>query len=112
MMISGLILFFLIGIAVGSFLNVVADRLPAGQSIVTPPSYCTGCRRRIAFSDLVPVISYILLKGRCRYCGAVIPVRSLIVELATGILFVFLYWYYGTGWELAILIVYSCQLLL
>jgi leader peptidase (prepilin peptidase)/N-methyltransferase len=108
MMIAWIVLFFLAGIAVGSFLNVVADRLPAGQSIISPPSHCPNCQRRIVFKDLVPVFSYILLKGRCRYCGSAIPVRSLIVELGTGFLFAFLYWHYGLSWELAIVIVYSC----
>lgn len=111
MMIPGLILFFLMGIAVGSFLNVVADRLPSGQSIVSPPSYCPGCRQRIAFRDLVPVLSYLMLKGHCRCCGAAIAVRSLIIEVATGILFAFLYWYYGIGWEMAIVIIYCCFLI-
>jgi leader peptidase (prepilin peptidase)/N-methyltransferase len=108
MTVIGIVLFFLLGIAVGSFLNVVADRLPAGKSIISPPSHCPKCQRRIASSDLIPVFSYLWLKGRCRYCGTTIPVRSLIVELATGILFVFLYWYYGIGWELAIVIIYCC----
>lgn len=107
-MIAWLALFFLVGVAVGSFLNVVADRLSAGQSIISPPSHCPVCQRRIASRDLIPVFSYLWLKGRCRYCGATIPVRSLIVELCTGILFAFLYWHYGIGWELAIVIVYCC----
>jgi leader peptidase (prepilin peptidase)/N-methyltransferase len=103
-----LVLFFLVGIAVGSFLNVVADRLPAKQSIISPPSHCPNCRRRIASRDLIPIFSYIWLKGRCRYCRSVIPVRSFIVELCTGILFAFLYWHYGLSWELAIVIIYCC----
>ncbi len=92
----------------GNFLNVVADRLSAGRSIISSLSYCPNCRRRIASRDLVPVLSYIWLKGRCRYCRTVIPVRFLIVDLCTGALFAFLYWHYGISWELAIVVVYCC----
>jgi leader peptidase (prepilin peptidase)/N-methyltransferase len=87
---------------------VVADRLPAGRSIVSPPSCCPGCQRRIAKRDLVPVFSFLWLKGHCRYCRAAIPVRSFIIELVTGSLFAFLVWYSGLSYELPILIVYSC----
>jgi leader peptidase (prepilin peptidase)/N-methyltransferase len=93
---------------VGSFLNVVADRLPSGQSIISPPSHCPKCQKRIARRDLIPVFSYLLLKGRCRYCETIIAVRSFVVELITGLLFVFLYWHYSVGWELAITICYCC----
>jgi leader peptidase (prepilin peptidase) / N-methyltransferase len=107
-MIVWLLLFFLIGIAVGSFLNVVADRLPSGQSVISPPSSCPGCKRQIARRDLLPVFSYLWLKGHCRYCGSVIPLRSFLVELSTGILFVFFAWYFGIGWELALVLIYLC----
>ena len=59
----------------------------------------------------MPVFSYIWLKGRCRYCKVIIPIRSFIVELCTGILFAFLYWHYGLTWELAIVIIYCCLLI-
>lgn len=103
-----LALSFLLGIAAGSFLNVVADRLPAGKSIISPPSHCSACQHRLSTKDLVPIFSYLWLKGHCRYCGATIPMRSLIVELGTGILFTFLYWHYGLGWELVIAAFYCC----
>ena len=108
MLIAPLILFFVVGAVVGSFLNVVADRVPAGQSIISPPSHCPNCQRRIASRDLIPIFSYIWLKGRCRYCRFVIPIRSFLVELLTGILFAFLYWHYGLSWDLAIVIVFCC----
>ena len=78
---------FFIGAAVGSFVNVVADRLPAGQSLVRPGSHCPVCHTHLRAFDLVPVLSYVWLRGRCRYCGAAIPRRLPLVEAGTGLLF-------------------------
>lgn len=99
---------FLIGIAIGSFLNVVIDRLPEGQSLVRPPSHCPNCGNRLARKDLIPLISYLRLRGRCRYCQAHIPWRLFCIELATGIIFALLWWHYGSEAEFAIMAVYSC----
>jgi leader peptidase (prepilin peptidase) / N-methyltransferase len=83
-----LIIFWtLMGLAVGSFLNVVADRLPDDESIVSPPSHCGACERKLTALEMVPVVSFLALRGRCRTCGASIGVRVLWVELATGVLF-------------------------
>lgn len=101
-------LFFLLGAATGSFINLVTDRLPEGKSIISPPSYCPGCQRRLATKDLFPIISYLLLKGRCRYCGTTIPIRLFLVELSTAALFVFLFWHYGISWHLGIVAFYCC----
>lgn len=78
---------FLLGLLLGSFANVVIARVPEGRSVVTPPSACPGCGARIAPRDNVPVVSWLLLRGRCRSCGQQIPVRYPLVELATGIAF-------------------------
>ena len=78
----------LLGAAVGSFLNVVAYRLPRGESLVAPRSRCPGCERAIAAYDNVPVISFLLLRGRCRGCGTRIPARYPLVELLTALVFV------------------------
>jgi leader peptidase (prepilin peptidase)/N-methyltransferase len=75
------------GLALGSFLNVCIDRLPRGQSILRPRSHCPGCKTTLAARDMVPVVSYLLLRGRCRYCSAPIPKRVLLVEAGTGLLF-------------------------
>jgi leader peptidase (prepilin peptidase)/N-methyltransferase len=75
------------GAVLGSFLNVCIHRLPSGQSIVWPPSSCTSCGTRLKAGDLVPVLSYLVLRGRCRYCGVHISIQYPIVELATGILY-------------------------
>jgi leader peptidase (prepilin peptidase)/N-methyltransferase len=84
-------LYALIGAVVGSFLNVMADRMPERQSLVRPPSACPGCRRRLVWFEMVPVLSYLALRGRCRTCGARIPLRVLGVELATAALYALLW---------------------
>ncbi|HEX9242845.1 MAG TPA: prepilin peptidase, partial [Anaeromyxobacter sp.] len=81
----------LAGAAIGSFLNVVIARVPAGESIVRPASRCPGCRSPIAWYDNVPVVSWLVLRGRCRRCGMRIPVRYPLVELA-GAAVAFLAW--------------------
>jgi leader peptidase (prepilin peptidase)/N-methyltransferase len=73
-------------LALGSFLNVVAARLPEGRSVVSPPSSCGSCGTRIAWRDNVPVVSYLLLRGRCRSCGTRFGSRYLAVELVTAAL--------------------------
>ena len=77
-----------LGMLVGSFLNVVIHRLPIGQSVVSPPSRCPSCGTRIRPFDNVPVLSWLVLGGRCRSCRARIPVRYPVIELANGILWV------------------------
>ena len=103
--------FLLLGLVVGSFLNVCIDRLPAKQSIVSPPSHCPECKKRLAVRDLIPIFSYLLLKGRCRYCKSAIPKRVPFVEAATGIGFVSLLCFYGVGAELAVSLFYFCLFL-
>ncbi len=98
----------LFGMAVGSFLNVCIDRLPAGESLLFPPSHCASCHRRLAIKDLVPVFSYLWLRGRCRYCQASLPRRLLWVEIGTALLFAYLYWHYGLSAELAVIAFYCC----
>lgn len=80
---------FALGASVGSFLNVVVYRLPLGLSLVHPPSRCPRCENRLAWRDNVPVFGWIFLRGRCRYCQQPISIRYPIVELVTGLLFVF-----------------------
>ncbi len=102
------VLFFFIGAAVGSFMNVVADRLPAGKSIISPPSHCSDCQYKIPSTENIPIFSYLWLRGKCHNCGATIPMRLFWVELGTAALFAFLYWDYGLGWELALVAFYCC----
>src|SRR3954447_23071880 len=77
---------FVAGLLIGSFLNVVAWRLPRGESLVRPPSSCPACRAPIKPYD-VPVVSWLLLRGRRRHCGEVISPRYPLVELVTGLLY-------------------------
>ncbi len=102
--------FTLLGLFIGSFLNVCIDRLPQGQSIINPRSHCATCNRKLGNLDVIPVFSYLWLRGRCRYCQAHIPLRLPVVEGITGLLFTFLYWKFGLGLELGISLVYACLL--
>ncbi len=103
--------FTLLGLFVGSFLNVCIDRLPGRQSIIRPPSHCATCHQKLSVRDLVPIFSYLWLRGRCRYCQAHIPVRIPIVEGITALSFSLLYWYFGPGIELLISLVYASLLI-
>jgi leader peptidase (prepilin peptidase)/N-methyltransferase len=103
-----IVLFALLGLVVGSFLNVCIDRLPRNESIVYPPSHCAVCQHKLAVKDLIPVFSYLSLRGRCRYCQASIPRRIFWVELATGVIFALLYWHYGLSAELGVMAFYAC----
>jgi leader peptidase (prepilin peptidase) / N-methyltransferase len=75
------------GLLIGSFLNVVAYRLPRGESLAHPRSRCPGCEAPIAAYDNIPVLSWLLLRGRCRRCGEPISIRYPLVEATTGVLF-------------------------
>ena len=83
-----LIFVFAFGSCIGSFLNVVIYRLPLDKSLVTPPSACPACDKRIAFYDNIPLISWLILRAKCRHCKAPISPRYFIIELLTGLLFV------------------------
>jgi leader peptidase (prepilin peptidase)/N-methyltransferase len=89
---------FVAGLAFGSFLNVCIGRIPRDLSIVRPASYCPHCRAPIAWRDNVPVLSWVLLRGRCRGCRARISPRYPTVELLTGVLFVASYAAFGFSW--------------
>lgn len=78
----------LLGLAVGSFLNVVLVRVPAGESVVRPGSRCPRCRTPLSGRDNIPVLSWLLLRGRCRTCREPIPIRYPLVELAGAAVFV------------------------
>ena len=89
------LLALLFGLLIGSFLNVCIHRWPRGRSVVRPRSHCVRCRKTIAWYDNIPVVSYLLLGGKCRYCGKHISIRYPLVELATGLFFFFFVWKLG-----------------
>ncbi|MBY0494036.1 MAG: prepilin peptidase [Cyanobacteria bacterium] len=82
----------LLGLCIGSFLNVVIYRLPLGKSIVSPPSRCRKCDYLLQWYDNIPVLSWVFLRGRCRRCGTPVSIQYPIVELITGALFVLTIW--------------------
>lgn len=85
----------LIGLMLGSFFNVVALRIPVGESLLHPPSHCSSCNQRLKSRDLIPVLSYLLSRGRCRYCGTKVSPLYPLGEAATGLLFLLFYLQFG-----------------
>lgn len=83
------------GLILGSFFNVCIFRIPKEESIAYPPSHCMNCDNEIKWYDLIPVLSYILLRGKCRHCNEKISIRYPIIEMLTGILFLGVYLTYG-----------------
>lgn len=102
--------FALLGLAVGSFLNVCIHRVPRGGSIASPPSQCPGCGYRLHWYDNVPVLSYLLLRGRCRGCRAPISIRYPMVEIVTMALFVLHLYVFGWTALMAVRLVFASAL--
>lgn len=80
---------FALGLFIGSFLGVVVERVPKGRSIVTPPSHCKRCKKTLKWYDNIPVISYVFMKGRCRFCKVRLSLFYPGIELLTAVMFVF-----------------------
>lgn len=102
---------FLFGAAIGSFLNVIMYRLPLGTSIVTPRSFCPHCKKTIPARENIPILSYILLGGRCSGCRTAISIHYPAVELLTGALFVYFYLRYNISLEFFAFVAFSCALI-
>src|SRR5208283_906517 len=105
------VLCFVFGAIVGSFLNVCIYRIPRDVSIVRPGSGCPACAAPILFYDNIPLISYVLLRGRCRKCGRTIPIRYPLVEMITAALFVVFYRVLGLSLELPVSLVFASLLI-
>lgn len=90
-----MIVSFIMGVVFGSFYNVCIFRIPEKLSIINPPSHCYNCNSRLKPLDLIPILSWIMLKGRCRYCGEKISYRYALIEFLTGILFLLVFNKYG-----------------
>lgn len=95
------LLVFIFGMVIGSFVNVLIYRLPQGESFIRGRSHCPACNRQLRAVDLLPVFSYIFLRGRCRYCGAKISPRYPLVELISGVAAVLSLGIYGVSWSAA-----------
>jgi leader peptidase (prepilin peptidase)/N-methyltransferase len=102
---------FIVGLIIGSFLNVCIVRLPRGGSIVTPPSHCPGCHSRVRFYDNIPIISFLVLRGKCRSCGEPISWQYPLVELMNALFYVWIAHEFWLGGE-AILIMLLCSSLI
>ncbi|HOV26983.1 MAG TPA: prepilin peptidase [Pseudobacteroides sp.] len=89
------IIVFMYGLVIGSFLNVCIWRIPLGESVVKPPSHCTKCGTRLTALDLVPLFSYLFLRGKCRYCKVKISIKYPLMELLTAIIYLPLFYKYG-----------------
>jgi leader peptidase (prepilin peptidase)/N-methyltransferase len=107
------IIIFIFGSVIGSFLNVCIYRMPQGLSVVSPSSRCTSCGKPIRFYDNIPVLSYILLKGKCRYCKTGLSVRYPIIEFLNAALYVLLLNRYGhdSPWVLLVYFIFISSLI-
>lgn len=106
------ILLFILGLLFGSFYNVVGLRLSKEESIAFPPSHCTKCNHQLSFFDLIPIFSYLFLKGKCRYCGCKISIKYPFFELITGILFVLCYVKFGFSLNLFVSLILCSMLVI
>src|SRR5262245_40721328 len=107
----GLPVLFIFGALIGSFLNVCIGRIPDGESVVTPPSHCPKCKAAIPFYDNVPLLSYVFLRGRCRFCREPISPRYFVVELMMGLLALALFHWFGLSFSFAVSFIFVAALI-
>jgi len=107
-----IILIFILGLIIGSFSNVCIYRIPKNESIIYPASHCPNCRSNISPKDNIPILSYILLKGRCRNCKSKISIQYPIVEFLTGLIYLIIYLIYGLSIQTLIYIILSSVLII
>ena len=103
---------FIFGSIIGSFLNVCIHRLPLRESVVTPPSHCPRCNKPIPWYDNIPILSYLLLAGKCRFCKKKISLRYFIVELLTALMFLFFYRYFRLSYNFFFYLIFACGLVI
>ena len=106
------IMFFALGIVLGSFYNVVVLRVPIGKPVHKGRSMCPKCSNTLGFLDLFPVFSWIFLRGKCRYCKVKVSYRYPLIELITGVLFLFTYHHFGFTYSLIIYLPFYSMLLM
>ncbi|MBW2558491.1 MAG: prepilin peptidase [Deltaproteobacteria bacterium] len=102
----------ILGAIVGSFLNVCIYRIPSGKSIVLPASHCPVCKHPIKFYDNIPIISYLMLRGKCRHCSKRISPIYPVIEVLTAVMSVFLFREYGLSFEYLFAFLFTCALLI
>jgi len=107
-----IILIFVLGLIVGSFSNVCIYRIPRNESIIYPGSHCPKCRKTIKPIDNIPLLSFILLKGRCRNCKSKISIQYPLVEFLTGLIYLIIYLIYGLSIQTLIYIILSSALII
>lgn len=100
------IVFFIFGSVFGSFFHVVATRMANEESIISPPSFCPKCNHRLKWYELIPILSYIIQRGKCKNCQEKIPLSYLLIEVITGILFLICYKKFGFTSELIIALIF------
>jgi leader peptidase (prepilin peptidase)/N-methyltransferase len=105
----GYVFVFVFGAVIGSFLNVVIHRVPRGQSIVFPDSTCPKCRNPIKIFDNIPILSWLILKGKCRNCKEKISIRYPAVELLTALLFLLVFWQIGFNAFLPVALIFTAS---
>lgn len=110
-MILAYIVVSIFGLILGSFLGVCIYRLPKDESIIRPASHCTSCNKPLKWFDNIPIISFILLKGKCRYCKKPISIGNLLVELISGVLAVYLFWCCGLGLDFLLGMIFFSSLI-
>lgn len=94
-----ILLILIYGLFIGSFLNVCIYRIPSGLSIIKPPSSCGSCGHRLNYIDMLPVVNYIINKGKCRYCGSRYSIQYPLIELLNGVLYVLVALKFGFTWN-------------
>lgn len=107
-----IIIFFVLGTVMGSFYNVVGDRLPNNESIVKPRSHCPKCHHILSPLELIPILSYVFQKGKCKNCKASIPIVHPLFEILSGIMFALTYYIFKLTPELAIALTFISMLLI
>ena len=106
------VVIFIFGLILGSFYTVVGERLPEGKSIVNPPSHCPNCNHRLGILELIPVLSFLFLGGKCKNCRSKIPVLSTLIELLTATLFLIAYIRFGISIKLFIALIFISMLVI
>jgi leader peptidase (prepilin peptidase)/N-methyltransferase len=109
--VGALLVMAALGAVIGSFLNVCVYRLPRGASVVWPSSACARCARPLSWFENIPLLSFLVLRGRCRTCGHPIAIRYPTVEAITALMFALAWWYFGPGLLLASRLVLGCALI-